>query len=198
MKVYLDDLRDTPEGWTRAYSVEDVVNLLKTRQVEALSLDNDLGDGFREGYKCLDYLEELVYDDVTFPIPEITIHSANASRVQYMNLAHQNLLKIRERQLSEVKVKMSILERGNNFYVAINKWMYANKWKTSAIAALNVVFAIVVMRYSPIVAIIPSAIAMLTVSILLLLSTAYLIKSGYKPKFCDKCGHVLPDDQFNG
>jgi len=40
MKVYLDDERNTPEGWVRTYTVEETIEHLKTRAVAELSLDN--------------------------------------------------------------------------------------------------------------------------------------------------------------
>jgi hypothetical protein len=98
MKIYLDDLRETPKDYIRTYTVEQTIELLSTRKVTDLSLDNDLGDGLLEGYKVVDELEEFIYNDKTFPIPNITIHSANASRVDYMQRAIQNIYKIREGQ----------------------------------------------------------------------------------------------------
>jgi len=44
MKVFLDDLRATPEGWHRAYWPDEVIALLKNGDVTAVSLDHDLGD----------------------------------------------------------------------------------------------------------------------------------------------------------
>jgi len=44
MKVYLDDERSTPEGWTRVYWPAEAIELLRTGEVEEISLDNDLGD----------------------------------------------------------------------------------------------------------------------------------------------------------
>lgn len=83
IKVFMDDLRTTPEGWQRTFNIEQTKKLLLTRQVVALSLDNDLGslDPKTEGFNVLDFLEELVYEDPLFPIPEITIHSSNSARV---------------------------------------------------------------------------------------------------------------------
>ncbi len=43
IKVYLDDERQTPKGWTRTYSVNQTITLLKTGLVTHLSLDHDLG-----------------------------------------------------------------------------------------------------------------------------------------------------------
>jgi hypothetical protein len=86
MKIFLDDERITPEGWIRTYSVEETIEYLKTRQVTHLSCDNDLGslDVKTEGFNVLNWLEQEVFNDPSFPVPEITIHSSNASRVKSM------------------------------------------------------------------------------------------------------------------
>jgi NAD+-processing family protein with receiver domain len=99
MKVFMDDLRDTPDGWERTYNVEDTISLLRTHEVTHLSLDNDLGDGQPEGYKVVDWLEETVYCNPNFPMPEVTIHSANATRVEYMHRALKNIERIRQQQI---------------------------------------------------------------------------------------------------
>lgn len=99
MMLYMDDERETPRGWTRTYTVADTIAALETRQVTHLSLDNDLGEGQPEGYKVMDWLEETVYFDHSFPVPEITIHSANASRVEYMNRVVAKLERMRQEQV---------------------------------------------------------------------------------------------------
>lgn len=101
MRVFLDDLRETPEGWERTYTVGETIAALSTRTVTHLSLDNDLGELEPEGYKVLDWLEEEVFFDRTFPIPEIAVHSANASRVDYMKIAISSINRIRVAQLGE-------------------------------------------------------------------------------------------------
>lgn len=98
MKVFLDDQRDTPEGWVRTYSVADTISLLRTRLVTHLSVDNDLGAGQIEGFKTLDWLEEEVHFDNSFPVPEITIHSSNSSRKVTMKLTADRLEVIRQQQ----------------------------------------------------------------------------------------------------
>lgn len=102
MKVFLDDERQTPEGWTRTTSVEETIQILRTRQVEYLSLDNDLGslDHRTEGYNVLNWLEEEVFNDPSFPIPEIMVHSANASRAHSMRIAIQKLNHIKQQRLN--------------------------------------------------------------------------------------------------
>lgn len=95
----MDDARETPQGWHRTYTVAETIETLKTRTVTHLSLDNDLGENQPEGYKVLDWLEETIYNDCTFPLPEITVHSSNASRVQYMHRALSSIERIRQQQI---------------------------------------------------------------------------------------------------
>jgi|688.fasta_scaffold104579_1 hypothetical protein len=61
MKVYLDDERTTPEGWTRVYWPSEAIELLQTGQVTELSLDHDLGNDARgTGYDVVLWVEEQV------------------------------------------------------------------------------------------------------------------------------------------
>jgi hypothetical protein len=99
MKVYMDDARETPEGWHRTYTVAETIAFLQTRTVTHLSLDNDLGEDQAEGYKVLDWLEETIYNDITFPMPEVAVHSSNASRVEYMQRALRSIERIRQQQV---------------------------------------------------------------------------------------------------
>src|SRR5258706_11979821 len=99
MKIYMDDARETPIGWNRTYTVAETITTLNTRTVTHLSLDNDLGEDQAEGYKVLDWLEETVYNDMHFPMPEVHIHSSNASRVEYMQRALKSIERIRQQQV---------------------------------------------------------------------------------------------------
>ena len=79
MKVYLDDLRMTPEGWTRAYWPDEVIAYLKTGEVTEISLDHDLGDDKRgTGYDVLEWIEKETATN-NFDPPIISIHTANVS-----------------------------------------------------------------------------------------------------------------------
>jgi hypothetical protein len=61
MKVYLDDERATPEGWTRVYWPSEAVELLKSGRVTEISLDHDLGNDERgTGYDVVLWIEEQV------------------------------------------------------------------------------------------------------------------------------------------
>ncbi len=103
MKVYLDDERDTPPGWCRVYTVKACVELLETRTITHLSLDNDLGTEQPEGFRVLDYLEAMVHDDPSFPMPEVSIHSANSTRRAHMKRALESIERIRQQQAGEEK-----------------------------------------------------------------------------------------------
>jgi hypothetical protein len=87
MMVYLDDNRITPAGWVRTYTVAETLDLLKTGQVTALSVDNDLGDGVEEGHKVLLWLEEQVIVNGLVPPSTITAHSSNAGALHLMQMA---------------------------------------------------------------------------------------------------------------
>jgi hypothetical protein len=43
MKLWLDDRRRAPEGWTRCFTVAEAQHHLRTGLVEEASLDHDLG-----------------------------------------------------------------------------------------------------------------------------------------------------------
>ena len=70
MKVFLDDKIKEPVGWVRTYTVEKTIEALKTGTVTHLSLDNDLGEGLKEGHKVLEWLEEKLNDEPNFPFNE--------------------------------------------------------------------------------------------------------------------------------
>ena len=87
MKIYLDDERETPEGWIRVFWPDEMILLLKENNVEEISLDHDLGDDKRgTGYDVLLWIEEQVFSSEYIP-PKINVHSANSSAKNKMNLA---------------------------------------------------------------------------------------------------------------
>jgi hypothetical protein len=71
MNLWLDDVRPAPEGWERAYSVNEAIALL-----ELASLDHDLGDyadDGGDGFKLVLWIAE--HD--RWPSQGIRVHSAN-------------------------------------------------------------------------------------------------------------------------
>ena len=84
MRVYLDDNRETPEGWVRVYWPEEAIELLKTESVEEISLDHDLGDDKHgTGYDVIKWIEEQVVTN-DFSPPIIHVHSANEGAMPRM------------------------------------------------------------------------------------------------------------------
>ena len=93
MKVYLDDERTTPEGWERVYWPEEAIEILKSGNVTDISLDHDLGDDEHgTGYDVILWIEEAVIT-TNFSPPNISVHSANSSARQKMELGIKNILK---------------------------------------------------------------------------------------------------------
>lgn len=92
LKVFLDDMRQTPEGWTRVYWPEEAIALLKTGKVAIISLDHDLGEDERNGYDVLLWIEEMVINQGFAP-PEIRLHTDNSSALQKMRLAVASIKK---------------------------------------------------------------------------------------------------------
>lgn len=81
--LWLDDLRPAPEGWAWCKTVEEAIaifNIWSIENCKALSLDNDLGEGIREGYQLVDWMER----HNAWPRSIPTIHSMNPVRAEYM------------------------------------------------------------------------------------------------------------------
>jgi hypothetical protein len=85
MKVYLDDERETPQGWVRVYWPDEAIALLEQGNVKEISLDHDLGDDARgTGYDVVRWIEQAVVLHGFVP-PVIRAHSANPAAVKRMN-----------------------------------------------------------------------------------------------------------------
>jgi len=85
VRVYLDDERPTPEGWTRVYTVIAAIALLALGEVTEISLDHDLADDHYgtdgphdgTGYDVVLWLERKVRHDREFRMPKVTLHTQN-------------------------------------------------------------------------------------------------------------------------
>lgn len=90
IRVYLDDIRTPPEGWTLVKTYEECVEALLTGEVEHLSLDHDLADEHYalllpdEEFDYSEFKERTGYDvckwmveNNVWPKTSITLHSAN-------------------------------------------------------------------------------------------------------------------------
>jgi hypothetical protein len=82
LKVWLDDVRQAPDGWVHVKTPEEAIELLSSGKVEEISLDHDLGlatsEGERTGYDVVLFLEEALATGAwNHAVPLILIHSAN-------------------------------------------------------------------------------------------------------------------------
>ena len=78
MKIWVDDLRDAPEGYVWAKSVNEAKNLImqaeKTNSVEMLDLDHDMGAYASDGGDCTKLVDWLAETGRHYPIK---IHTMN-------------------------------------------------------------------------------------------------------------------------
>ncbi len=84
MKLWVDDERQEPEGWTRVYTAEEAIAIIDdVCFIEEISLDHDLGDADHDpewtGYTVLVHIESRVARDEAYRAPRIKIHTANPS-----------------------------------------------------------------------------------------------------------------------
>lgn len=78
IKLYLDDTRPCPPGWTLVKWPDEAMPFLLAEQVSDLSLDHDLGNDNRgTGYTLIAWLEEQVAVNKLRPPAHISIHSGN-------------------------------------------------------------------------------------------------------------------------
>lgn len=91
LKVYLDDIREAPEGWVGTDNPDFIYLGLMNGTIKELSLDHDLGDEIdATGYDVLLWIEEkLFYKELPVEnVPEkIYIHSANPVGRDKMEIA---------------------------------------------------------------------------------------------------------------
>ena len=100
MKVYLDDIRETPEGWARTKTASETIELLKSDKVSCVSLDHDLGEGNEQGTgnDVLVWIESQVFTNPNYIPPMIIIHTSNVSAAQKMKAGVQRIREERVRR----------------------------------------------------------------------------------------------------
>ena len=94
MKIYLDDCRQCPEGWTLAKTAQEAIDLLLENKdiVTHISLDHDLGpEEAGTGYDVACWIEERYYTDADWIAPQWAIHSSNPVGRQRMSAALRRL-----------------------------------------------------------------------------------------------------------
>ena len=99
MKVWLDDIRPTPDGYNKSVTTaQEAIKLLKTGEVTYISLDHDLGWALGERLEIIEVPREETGYTVALFIEEgartgtlsrisWSIHSANPIGVEKMRMA---------------------------------------------------------------------------------------------------------------
>lgn len=92
MKIWLDDERPMPQEFnTLCRHPDEVINHIKNGGVTLVSLDNDLGPGYPEGYEVAKFIEEFAFEGgYAF---EVRIHTANPTARNKMKQAIRNAIK---------------------------------------------------------------------------------------------------------
>lgn len=90
VKLWLDDLREAPEGWLRAQTRDEAIAILKNNYVEFASLDYDIrwdpgGDGCdwentRTGMAIVIWM----WKTGKWPRDGVAVHSSNVAGAQRM------------------------------------------------------------------------------------------------------------------
>jgi len=91
MKVWLDDVRPAPAGWTHVQTAGEAISLLLVGQVTEISLDHDLGEDGNPGcgYDVAVFIERAAAEK-TLPPLVWNIHSANPVGILKMRQALNN------------------------------------------------------------------------------------------------------------
>lgn len=150
MKIFLDDTRPAPNGWTLMLWPHEVIAALQTEQVTEISLDHDLGDDtIGTGYDVLVWLEGTVARQ-RFDLPVIHIHTANSAARPRMLAAVAQIEKLAQarpprhpnKRLQELPEALAALQPGAKHPARWPSWYdhtgsseQARRWIESIYAA---------------------------------------------------------------
>ena len=95
MKIYLDDTRPCPQGWTLVMSAELAIDMLKQGTVDTISLDHDLGKNKKTGYDVVKWIEKEVATKGFVP-PNIKVHSQNTVGRKNIEKAIKNIERLQQ------------------------------------------------------------------------------------------------------
>jgi hypothetical protein len=97
VKLYLDDVRETPAGWTGVKTAAEMIRLLESAEVDEVSLDHDLGpEDSGDGYEVLIWIERQVATRAWVP-PVIHVHTANPAARLRMEAALRSIERLSAR-----------------------------------------------------------------------------------------------------
>jgi hypothetical protein len=86
MKIWLDDVRPAPEGYTHCRSVREAIETIekweKTKKIELVDCDHDLGDYAYDGGDGIKLLDWLVERNTLYPVRLHTMNPVGRENMQ--------------------------------------------------------------------------------------------------------------------
>lgn len=86
MKIWLDDIRPAPEGFTLCHSVNEAISVIVQAEqsdvIELIDCDHDLGDYASDGGDGIKLLDWLVERGTTYPIKLHTMNPVGRDNMQ--------------------------------------------------------------------------------------------------------------------
>lgn len=87
MLIWLDDVRDAPEGYIHVHSVNEAKNLIvqleqTNQKIDLLNLDHDLGDYARDGGDGIKLVDWLAETGRHYPIKLHTMNPVGRDNMQ--------------------------------------------------------------------------------------------------------------------
>ena len=83
MKLWVDDLREAPEGYVHIKSVNEAKEfIMQHSDIEMLDLDHDLGDFAKDGGDAIELLKWLIETGRTYPVKLHTMNPVGRQNMQ--------------------------------------------------------------------------------------------------------------------
>ncbi len=85
MKIWLDDVRPAPIGYTLVHSVNEAINLIKNtpiNEIELIDIDHDLGDYANDGGDGINLVDYLLGMGLLFPMVIHTMNPVGRANIQ--------------------------------------------------------------------------------------------------------------------
>lgn len=88
MKIWLDDIREAPEGYLHCRSVNEAIKLIEENEhkeaIELIDCDHDLGDFACDGGDGIKLLDWLLERDTKYPIRLHTMNPVGRDNMRRM------------------------------------------------------------------------------------------------------------------
>ena len=103
MKIWLDDVRQAPDGYIHFKTAEELIVFLRKNFQNtiflSLDLDHDLGEKCLSGLDVLNWIDERSFLDTAYVPPKIDVHTDNAAVYIKMKNISNKLNELRENRI---------------------------------------------------------------------------------------------------